>query len=213
MSPRGRSTTRVSGRWWPRSFEREDAELPGFVSIAPYRLLNPAAFGPGFLGPEYAPLVVGETGPGVVTRPREYDASAAEGRRPGAPAGCRPEAGRRPARVARRPDARLPGGASESGVAEPSFGLRPGGADDAFQGGRGVQPRRRARGAARRLRPEPVRAGLPAGPPAGGARGAVRRGRAVAGRRQPRRLPGTRTRRTSTRSRSSAACSTPPGRP
>lgn len=37
----------------------EDAELPNFVSIAPNRLLNPAAFGPGFLGPKYAPLVVG----------------------------------------------------------------------------------------------------------------------------------------------------------
>lgn len=39
---------------------RTDAELPNFVSIAPFRALNPAAFGPGFLGPQYAPLVVGE---------------------------------------------------------------------------------------------------------------------------------------------------------
>jgi hypothetical protein len=38
---------------------REDAELPNFVSIAPNRLLNPAAFGPGFLGPKFAPLIVG----------------------------------------------------------------------------------------------------------------------------------------------------------
>jgi hypothetical protein len=38
----------------------DDAELPNFVSIAPNRGLNPAAFGPGFLGPQYAPLVVGE---------------------------------------------------------------------------------------------------------------------------------------------------------
>jgi hypothetical protein len=38
----------------------DDAELPNFVSIAPNRALNPAAFGPGFLGPQYAPLVVGE---------------------------------------------------------------------------------------------------------------------------------------------------------
>jgi hypothetical protein len=37
-----------------------DAELPNFVSIAPYRFLSPAAYGPGFLGPQYAPLVVGE---------------------------------------------------------------------------------------------------------------------------------------------------------
>ncbi len=37
-----------------------DPELPNFVSVAPYRLLNQAAFGPGFLGPQYAPLVVGD---------------------------------------------------------------------------------------------------------------------------------------------------------
>src|SRR5580700_6349214 len=39
---------------------RDDAELPNFVSIAPVRSFNPGAFGPGFLGPKYAPLVVGE---------------------------------------------------------------------------------------------------------------------------------------------------------
>jgi hypothetical protein len=38
----------------------EQAELPGFVSIAPYRFTNPAAYGSGFLGPRYAPLVVGD---------------------------------------------------------------------------------------------------------------------------------------------------------
>jgi hypothetical protein len=37
-----------------------EAELPNFVSIAPYRFFSPAAYGPGFLGPQYAPLVVGE---------------------------------------------------------------------------------------------------------------------------------------------------------
>jgi hypothetical protein len=38
----------------------ESSELPNFVSIAPYRFFNPAAFGPGFLGAAYAPLVVGD---------------------------------------------------------------------------------------------------------------------------------------------------------
>jgi hypothetical protein len=38
------------------------SELPSFVSIAPYRFFNPAAYGSGFLGPQYAPLVVGEMG-------------------------------------------------------------------------------------------------------------------------------------------------------
>ncbi len=39
-----------------------EAALPNFVSIAPFRALSPAAFGPGFLGPLYAPLIVGENG-------------------------------------------------------------------------------------------------------------------------------------------------------
>src|SRR5262249_51725226 len=37
-----------------------EAELPNFVSIAPNRFLSPAAYSPGFLGPQYASLVVGE---------------------------------------------------------------------------------------------------------------------------------------------------------
>jgi hypothetical protein len=38
------------------------AELPAYVSIAPFRNFNPAAFGPGFLGSQFAPLLVGEAG-------------------------------------------------------------------------------------------------------------------------------------------------------
>ncbi len=33
--------------------------IPHFVSISPYRVFNQAAYGPGFLGPQYAPLTVG----------------------------------------------------------------------------------------------------------------------------------------------------------
>ncbi|MCS6866331.1 MAG: DUF1501 domain-containing protein [Gemmataceae bacterium] len=36
------------------------AELPNFISIAPQRFLAQEAFGPGFLGPLYAPLIVGD---------------------------------------------------------------------------------------------------------------------------------------------------------
>jgi Protein of unknown function (DUF1501) len=36
------------------------SDLPSFVSIAPYRAINPAAFSSGFLGPQYAPLIVGD---------------------------------------------------------------------------------------------------------------------------------------------------------
>jgi hypothetical protein len=39
----------------------ERSELPNFVSIAPFRVLNQGAFGSGFLGPRHAPLIVGET--------------------------------------------------------------------------------------------------------------------------------------------------------
>ncbi|MBM3996319.1 MAG: DUF1501 domain-containing protein [Planctomycetes bacterium] len=34
--------------------------LPSFVSIAPYRVFSPAAYSSGFLGAQYAPLMVGE---------------------------------------------------------------------------------------------------------------------------------------------------------
>jgi hypothetical protein len=44
-----------------RELGTEDAALPNFVSIAPFRVFNAAAHGPGFLGPRFAPLVVGES--------------------------------------------------------------------------------------------------------------------------------------------------------
>jgi hypothetical protein len=71
------------------------AELPNFVSIAPFRQFAQGAFGPGFLGPNYAPLVVGEGNfrapqPGEGTdralrvqdldRPRDVAADQAESR-------------------------------------------------------------------------------------------------------------------------------------
>ena len=43
-----------------KELERPNADLPGFVSIATNRALSPEAFGSGFLGPQYAPLLVGE---------------------------------------------------------------------------------------------------------------------------------------------------------
>jgi hypothetical protein len=49
-----------------------DAPLPNFISIAPYRAFNPAAYGPGFLGPAYAPLIVGE-GVQFVPQAQAYD--------------------------------------------------------------------------------------------------------------------------------------------
>jgi hypothetical protein len=45
-----------------KELEDESAELPGFVSISPARAFSPAAYSSGFLGPKYAPLIVGERG-------------------------------------------------------------------------------------------------------------------------------------------------------
>jgi hypothetical protein len=49
----------------------DDAALPNFVSIAPFRLFSPGAHAPGFLGPRYAPLTVGEASQGYVKRPED----------------------------------------------------------------------------------------------------------------------------------------------
>lgn len=48
------------GSFVARELEYPEAALPGFVSIAPSRFLSPAAYSSGFLGPQYAPLIVGE---------------------------------------------------------------------------------------------------------------------------------------------------------
>lgn len=63
--PQGPIHYPTMGSLFGKELGTEDAELPNFVSIAPYKFLSPAAFGPGFLGPRYAPLVVGANG-GVV---------------------------------------------------------------------------------------------------------------------------------------------------
>jgi hypothetical protein len=47
------------GSLFSKEMGRTGAELPNFVSIAPYPFFSPAAYGPGFLGPQYAPLVLG----------------------------------------------------------------------------------------------------------------------------------------------------------
>ncbi len=46
------------GSLFSKELERPGAELPNFVSIAPYPFFSPAAYAPGFLGPQYAPLVL-----------------------------------------------------------------------------------------------------------------------------------------------------------
>ncbi|HEY7157196.1 MAG TPA: DUF1501 domain-containing protein [Gemmataceae bacterium] len=51
----------------------DDAPLPNFVSIGPFRFFNPAAYGPGFLGPQYAPLIIGDGNRGFQQQGQSYE--------------------------------------------------------------------------------------------------------------------------------------------
>ncbi len=57
--PQGPIQYPAIGSLLSKELGREDAELPNCVSIMPNTFLSAASFGPGFLGPRYAPLVVG----------------------------------------------------------------------------------------------------------------------------------------------------------
>ena len=48
------------GSFLSKELDDGHGELPSFVSIAPSRFFSPDAYGPGFLGSRYAPLVVGD---------------------------------------------------------------------------------------------------------------------------------------------------------
>ena len=63
------------GSLFSKELEQPGAELPNFVSIAPYRFFSPAAYGPGFLGPQYAPLVVGENQQSLIPIPGQQTAN------------------------------------------------------------------------------------------------------------------------------------------
>lgn len=68
--PQGPVQYPTMGSVWSKELGSDENELPNFISVAPYRFLSPAAFGPGFLGPRHAPLVVGD-GTGFVGRPND----------------------------------------------------------------------------------------------------------------------------------------------
>jgi hypothetical protein len=61
-SPAGPIRYPTLGSSLSKELGSHDAELPNYVSIAPYQLFNQQAFSPGFLGPQYAPLTVGSAG-------------------------------------------------------------------------------------------------------------------------------------------------------
>jgi hypothetical protein len=58
--PRGSFPYPALGSLVAKELGHATDSLPSFVSIAPNRLVNPAAYSAGFLGPRYAPLVVGD---------------------------------------------------------------------------------------------------------------------------------------------------------
>jgi len=87
--PQGPVQYPTLGSVWSRELGNDGSELPNFVSVAPYRILSPAAFGPGFLGPKYAPLVVGDGNP-FPGRNADYE-KALQVKNLAAPAGVAPE--------------------------------------------------------------------------------------------------------------------------
>ena len=66
--PQGPVQYPTLGSLYSKELGRDEAELPNFVSVTPNRFLGPAAYGPGFLGPNFSPLVVGGNGV-VVAQP------------------------------------------------------------------------------------------------------------------------------------------------
>jgi uncharacterized protein (DUF1501 family) len=66
------------GSFVGKELERENSELPAFVSVAPARFLSPGAYDSGFLGPRYAPLIVGENAGQIVRAPgQQQDVASA----------------------------------------------------------------------------------------------------------------------------------------
>ena len=162
-------------------FDDESAELPGFVSISPVRAINAAAFTSGFLGPKCAPLNVGERN--LAGGAMDAGSSSLRVEDLDVPRGIgRPRADER-LELMQTLGKRLPRQPPRRPVVQPPECLPSGREDDAVVGRQGVRPGRGARRRPRRLRPEPVRPGLPAGPPAGRAWRPVRRGDALLGRR------------------------------
>jgi hypothetical protein len=61
------------GPLFGKELDQPGNELPACVSVGAQRFLSPGAFGPGFLGPQHAPLMVGENAGGFVVRGQNSD--------------------------------------------------------------------------------------------------------------------------------------------
>jgi hypothetical protein len=62
--PQGAIQHPTMGSFLSKELGKDDSALPNFVSIAPAPFLSPGAYSPGFLGPEHAPLMIGNAGYG-----------------------------------------------------------------------------------------------------------------------------------------------------
>jgi len=56
--PQGPIPYPAMGAFLGKELKKPDCDLPTFISINPFRAFSPAAYGPGFLGPSWSPLVV-----------------------------------------------------------------------------------------------------------------------------------------------------------
>ncbi|HEY2837694.1 MAG TPA: DUF1501 domain-containing protein [Pirellulales bacterium] len=59
--PQGSIAFPTLGSLVSKELGEPESELPNFVSVAPFRILSPAAYSAGFLGPEYGPVIVGSS--------------------------------------------------------------------------------------------------------------------------------------------------------
>lgn len=89
------------GAFLGKELHREDSDLPAWISINPFQALNPAAWGPGFLGPSWSPLVVASEGPPPM--PAAADSDDTEGSTDGS--ASQPREIRFEVRNLRRPEA------------------------------------------------------------------------------------------------------------
>ena len=56
--PQGPIQYPAMGAFLGKQLRKKEYDLPSYVSINPFRAFSPAAYGPGFLGPAWSPLVV-----------------------------------------------------------------------------------------------------------------------------------------------------------
>ncbi|MCA9034711.1 MAG: DUF1501 domain-containing protein [Planctomycetaceae bacterium] len=56
--PQGPVQYPAMGAFLGKELRQQECDLPSYVSISPFRAFSPLAYGPGFLGPAWSPLVV-----------------------------------------------------------------------------------------------------------------------------------------------------------